>query len=225
MSKVSDNENFARAAQEWLGVPVDGWAGIKTMAAFIEKTGQNEKRAAHTLKDASAFFLHIRGKFGALDTDQVNGFNHLLTAMSPWSLYDTAYGLATAWWETNKTMQPVREAYWLGEDWRKKNLRYYPWYGRGYVQITWKENYEKADKELGLSGALVGAPDRALEPEIAARILVAGMDEGWFTGKKNSDYKSREYVARRKMINGTDHDDDIAAIAEIMESALVSGGW
>lgn len=44
MSKASDNENFARAAQAWLGVPVDGWAGIKTMAAFIEKTGQNGMR-------------------------------------------------------------------------------------------------------------------------------------------------------------------------------------
>lgn len=43
MSKTSDNENFARAVQEWLGVPVDGWAGIKTMAAFIEKTGQTTK--------------------------------------------------------------------------------------------------------------------------------------------------------------------------------------
>lgn len=41
MTKATDNESFARAAQEWLGVPVDGHAGIITMAAFLAKTGQS----------------------------------------------------------------------------------------------------------------------------------------------------------------------------------------
>ena len=34
-----------------------------------------------------------------------------------------AYLLATAFWETARTMQPVVEAFWLSEAWRKKNLR------------------------------------------------------------------------------------------------------
>ena len=34
-----------------------------------------------------------------------------------------AYILATAYWETARTMHPVVEAYWLSEEWRKKNLR------------------------------------------------------------------------------------------------------
>ena len=46
--------------------------------------------------------------------------------------------LATVEWETNKTFQPVREAYWLNEDWRRAHLKYYPYYGRGFVQLTWK---------------------------------------------------------------------------------------
>lgn len=58
-----------------------------------------------------------------------------------------AYVIATSYWETNKTMVPVKEAYWLSENWRKDNLRYYPWYGRGYVQLTWEDNYKKASKE------------------------------------------------------------------------------
>ena len=41
-----------------------------------------------------------------------------------------AYVLATAYWETNRTMKPVEEAYWLSEEWRRKNLRYYPWHGQ-----------------------------------------------------------------------------------------------
>lgn len=54
-----------------------------------------------------------------------------------------AYVLATVEWETAKTFKPVREAFWLSEAWRKKNLRYYPFYGRGYVQLTWEKNYKK----------------------------------------------------------------------------------
>ena len=65
-----------------------------------------------------------------------------------WPTAWCAYGLATAWWETNKTMQPVREAYWLSEAWRKPNLRYYPHYGRGYVQLTWKGDDKHPAYEL-----------------------------------------------------------------------------
>jgi hypothetical protein len=41
-----------------------------------------------------------------------------------------------AWRETNKQMQPVEEAYFLGDkaDAYRKRLRYYPWTGRGDVQ-------------------------------------------------------------------------------------------
>ena len=53
----------------------------------------------------------------------------------------TAYVLATAYHETAHTMKPVREAFWLSEGWRRDNLRYYPWYGRGYAQLTWRRNY------------------------------------------------------------------------------------
>ena len=48
------------------------------------------------------------------------------------------YLLATAFWQTARTMQPVDEAFWLSEAWRKKNLRYWPWYGRGHCQLTWE---------------------------------------------------------------------------------------
>ena len=40
MSKASDNEAFALAAQRWLGVKEDGWAGVGTLAALLERTGQ-----------------------------------------------------------------------------------------------------------------------------------------------------------------------------------------
>ncbi len=96
------------------------------------------------------------------------------------------YVLATAYWETARTMEPVREAFWLSEGWRKENLRYYPWYGRGFVQLTWERNYHKAGLELGVD--LTTDADKVMEPEIAVEILVIGSRDGWFTGKKLSDY-------------------------------------
>ena len=132
-----------------------------------------------------------------------------------------AYVLATTYHETAKTMEPVKEAYWLGEGWRKENLRYYPWYGRGYVQITWKRNYVKAGEELGLD--LTSDPDTVMKPEISTEILVRGMKGGWFTGKKLDDYindNKKDYVNSRRIVNGTDKANDIALYAEMYEKQL-----
>ena len=128
----------------------------------------------------------------------------------------TAYVLATSKWETNHTMKPVREAYWLSEAWRQKNLRYYPWYGRGYVQLTWRDNYVLAGKKIGLD--LTSDPDVVMQPRVAAMILVRGMKEGWFTGKKMSDYST--YEDMRRVVNGTDKRAEIAAIARQYEAIL-----
>lgn len=126
-----------------------------------------------------------------------------------------AYVLATVEWETNRTFKPVREAYWKSEDWRRQNLRYYPYYGRGYVQLTWKANYQKYAGIIGID--LVGNPDLALEPEIALFILVHGFKHGAFTGRKLEDYISREmadFYQARRCINGLDHAADIAQLAK-----------
>jgi hypothetical protein len=144
------------------------------------------------------------------------------------SRHHLAYMLATAKWETAHTMEPVREAYWLSEEWREANLRYYPWYGRGFVQLTWEENYQRAQEKLGLGTVLTDDPDMALEPSIAGRIMLAGMSEGWFTGKKLSDYitpGSVDFVNARRIINGTDHASDIASIAAEYDAALIEDGY
>lgn len=187
------------------------------------------------LSDAQAFFKVVRAKFGALDQEQVEGFNSLLQAMgaASWPIAWTAYGLATAWHETARTMQPVEEAFWKDDAWRARNLtRYYPWHGRGYVQLTWERNYKNADKELGLDGALVADRSLALRPDIAAKIMVRGMEEGWFTAKKTSDYLPANgpaafdaYRQARPIINAMDKAVEIARHAENFESALVAGGW
>lgn len=137
-----------------------------------------------------------------------------------------AYVLATALWETAYTMKPVREAYWLSEGWRRRNLRYYPWYGRGYVQLTWKRNYEYAGGRLGLD--LTTNPDVVMERTTAARILVVGMKEGWFTGKKLSDYITRQqshFQNARRIVNGMDKSKEIAALAQQYDKYLLEKGY
>jgi hypothetical protein len=125
------------------------------------------------LLDPAGFFASVRRGFGPLSTDQVEGFNRLLQAMgvAGWPIAWTAYGLATPWRETNKQMQPVEEGYYLGSAKAaafQKTLRYYPWYGRGDVQLTWERNYRLADEQCGLNGALIADPTLALRPDISA---------------------------------------------------------
>jgi hypothetical protein len=126
----------------------------------------------------------------------------------------------------------VREAYWLSEEWRRNNLKYYPHYGRGYVQLTWAKNYARADDELDLGGKLISNEDLALQPDIAARIMVHGMEGGWFTGKSLKDYLPLAgragfdaYTQARRIINGQDRAANIAKEAQQFEEALVAGGW
>jgi predicted chitinase len=133
-----------------------------------------------------------------------------------------AYVLATTQWETNQTFAPVREAYWLSEDWRKNNLRYYPFYGRGYVQLTWRNNYEKYSGLLGID--LVGEPDLALEPGVALFVLVHGFQTGTFTGRKITDYideTKTDFLRARRCINGTDRAHEIADIAKKFLAEMV----
>ncbi len=186
--------------------------------------------------DRAAFFSSIRPRIGPFSQDQVAGIERILDAAAGAPLSHQAYMLATPWHESNKTMAPVREAYWLSEAWRKKHLRYWPWYGRGDVQLTWEFNYKKADKAcsgVGLSepGEILANPDKVMDPKISAFILRRGMDEGWFTGVKLADClpmsgvaTRKQYMDARTIINGRDKADLIEDYAQIFERGLRAGG-
>lgn len=87
--------------------------------------------------------------------------------------------------------------------------------GRGFVQITGRRNYTDWSNRLGID--FVNNPEKAAVPEIAAKILVLGMRDGTFTGLKLSNFinsTKRDFVNARKIINGIDKAQQIAAIAE-----------
>jgi len=103
------------------------------------------------------------------------------------------------------------------------------YYGRGYVQLTWQENYQEWSNRLGID--LVNNPDLATQPEIAAQIVVAGMKEGTFTGVGLDDYINGETVDfynARRIVNGTDRASTIASHAEkyhaVLKGCRASGG-
>ena len=181
------------------------------------------------------FFDLVRKKLfnGRLSTSQVSGMEAKIKAFqdSNFPLSWAAYCLATSYHETARKMQPVREGLSASDTWRRRNLRYYPYYGRGDVQLTWKANYEKADRELDLDGKLISDLDLALDPDISANIMVRGMTEGWFTNKKLSDYLPKEdgsklqFKNARRIINSTDRDNLIAGHALIFQEALKEAGW
>lgn len=126
-----------------------------------------------------------------------------------------AYVLATTEWETARTFKPVREAFWLSEAWRKKNLRYYPYYGRGFVQLTWKNNYQTYSDLLHVD--LVNNPDQAMDPNVALFVIVHGFKVGTFTGRKITDYinnQTTDFLRARRCINGNDQASKIAALAQ-----------
>ncbi len=128
-----------------------------------------------------------------------------------------AYVLATAQWETAQTFQPVREAFFLGSkaEAYRKTLKYYPYYGRGYVQLTWKTNYERYGKLLKKD--LVNNPDLVMDPNLSLFILVHGFKTGAFTGRKITDYinsSQTDFLKARRCINGNDRAKEIKDLAE-----------
>lgn len=187
--------------------------------------------------DKKFFFDLIRDTISLTDQN-VAGFDFLLdegrNRQVP--LPFLAYILATVFHETASTMQPIAEyGKGRGRKYGKKGKYGQIPYGRGYVQLTWDENYERADRELGLAGALLKNFDLAMEPKIASQILFKGMERGWFTGKRLSDYIDlldeddkedlREFSNSRRIINGTDKQVLIGQYALTFEKALRASGY
>jgi len=221
------------------------WGGL-TEAAVKDwfKTGHdllNPKTKPESKEfDNKAFFDVVRAAVRGLTVSQVEGFNHVLDEWKVRGWTNTqqfAYVLATAWWESGRTMQPVREGFYISptfagaEAWRKRNLRYYPFYGRGLVQLTWDFNYRKASQLYGVD--FIKNPDLALDPVYSVKIIFDGMENGWFTSKSLDDYIDdmdepdsedlREFVNARRIVNGTDKAADIGKLSLVFEKAIKAG--
>lgn len=168
------------------------------------------------------FYERFRAKFGRLTQSNVDAINFLLDKLDSSKVFklknDYAYILSTIYHETAHTFKPITE---LGSQRYLKSKRYYPYIGRGFVQLTWDWNYEKFGKLLKID--LLGNPELANDPETAWKILELGMSKGLYTGKKLGDYVNEnkiDYRGARKVINGTDRAELLAGYAKKFEDCI-----
>lgn len=204
----------------------------------------------------SKFYEALRardsGLFGtSLSGAQVKGIDGIIDAFNavgdgkPDTL---AYALATAYHETGRRMVPVREGFATTDAGARRAVgalakrrgpqsavaRYaqpqpphgHVYYGRGHVQLTWKENYQRSSKDAGTD--LVRNPDAMLDPVISARVLILGLLDGRWNGqRKGLRYylDAGDPVRARRTVNVLDKAREIAAYHNAFLAAINSAGF
>lgn len=98
----------------------------------------------------------------------------------------------------------------------------YKYRGRGFVQITWKINYQRFNGVKGINFS--DNPEKMLDFDILIGVMVEGMEQGLFShGNTLSKYfneTTKDYLGARHIINGTDKNTIIAGYAEEIEKCL-----
>lgn len=180
-----------------------------------------------------------------LTQKQVQGFEAIIDYCASLGMRRSqcAYILATAYHETAYRMYPVREGLASSNSGAIKAVtRLYEdgiirtnyalpdenglsYYGRGLVQLTWKDNYRKIGELLGVD--LVNNPDLMLKTSVSVPALVLGMQRGLF--RKGRDLSmlpsfpsDKEWREARDIINGdvSKNGDLIAKHAKVFLYAL-----
>lgn len=203
------------------------------------------------------FFKDYKGRFGPVKQTEVDGLDFLLDQIEADKdfsvLRQVAYMLATVKGETG-VFQPLKEK--RANPKRqpalfKQQQKYFPsgFFGRGYVQLTFKENYRMAGQKLAGTvievqnkdgskrkltidkDTFVNEPDLVMQPTASYQILSRGMREGWFRKRKNkapfklSDFikegSAPDYKGARNIINHpSSFADKFAGFADKFELIL-----
>jgi len=190
--------------------------------------------------DPDRFADAVGTSFGQLNTSQRSGVALLVQAIAAdtnvgdvrWA----SYMLATVKHECANRWQPIGEfGHGQGRPYGQPVKITDPqggnhtniYYGRGYVQLTWEQNYKKVGNAIGLGDDLWIDPDNALDPETAYEIMSYGMRTGIFTGRSLSRFISGtqcDYVEARTIINGHDQAPLIAGYAEQLQAIYAALG-
>ena len=181
---------------------------------------------------------------GSLTQKQVEGMTAILdyweanhaTQDKRW----LAYMLGTAFHETDRKMQPIKEygstsyfdkrygpppvgknpglAKTLGNTQQGDGSRYC---GRGFVQLTGRRNYTDWKQRLNVD--LLNNPDLLLTLAPSIRILFEGSIKGTFTGRRLDQYfnaTTADWKNARRIINRLDKADLIAGYAKDFYAAI-----
>ncbi|WBU53576.1 glycoside hydrolase family 19 protein [Paracoccus sp. SCSIO 75233] len=180
--------------------------------------------------DRKTFYIAYREVYGKLLQSQVDGYEAILDFWDSRSVLTDlrwlAYIMATAFHETGRRMQPVREGFCpddpcsvravarlynqgrIKTNYALPHANGHSYFGRGLVQLTWGHNYKKAGQMIGLGDALYDEPRLLLRMDVSVKVMIVGMLVGIFVPGHNlerhftatkSDWKNA-----RRIVNGLD---------------------
>jgi len=181
--------------------------------------------------DRAFFFAQVRNALagpGGLSQSQVAGMNAILDEWEKtYAGKDDrwlAYVFGTIQLENGRTFKPIAEiGHGQGHNYGIPDpVTGQTYYGRGFVQITFKKNYGTMARLLNID--LVNKPDLALDLNVAVQIILIGMTRGVFTGRKLSDYfnsTTEDWIKARNIVNGKlDRASDIAGFGKKYLAAI-----
>lgn len=188
------------------------------------------------------FFSEYRKRFGKLTEIQAKGLERLLTGYERYygwwdNLDQIANSLAQIKLETAHSFHPVVEGYYLAKGVPpddnyyngnypvvknfQKQLYYFPFFGRGDIQLTHEENYREQDELIkkyfpeivsdfesrsGQKLDLVKHPEQVLDGSISFSAMTIGMHKGTFREGQTLDrYINNRMVDdfnARNIVNG-----------------------
>ncbi len=174
--------------------------------AFVPTVSVHARNTGHYV-DEDAFFAKVRKIMHRRGMGDIQ-FQTYKQLINYWNSHPNitdrrwlAYVMATAYHETQ--LKPVREGFKKTDAAARKHVRWMwnkriitlpyhrpdpvtgqVYYGRGYVQLTWAQNYKKMGRAIGMGDQLYLHPDLVLDPEIASKVLFVGMLKGKFRYSK-----------------------------------------
>jgi putative chitinase len=176
--------------------------------------------------DHQIYFDSVRDSLfsGGMSVEQVDGQEQIL---GTWEKYTDvqdmrwlAYMLATAYHETSTEMQPIEEyGHGAGMEYGVPDPETgQTYYGRGFVQLTWRDNYARSDEEIASifhvdttgSNSSEWHATLQLDPVRAMLTMYIGMYQGWFRGDSKGKQTLERYFndatedpyTAREIING-----------------------
>lgn len=183
---------------------------------LIKKSKNEISSGNNTNVGTDDFFIRVSNQFinnilsvFSIDGEQINNTVRIIEyyyTAGYTNIKQLAYILATAYHESFlRPIQEIRAA--PGTSVYELQNQYWNtgYYGRGFVQLTFEENYSKMSSLLNID--LVNNPELALDPDISTKILVEGMIRGVFTGKRLDQYINTiqsDYFNARRVVNGLD---------------------
>lgn len=223
-------------------------ADIGTVCNQAEVDALLERSAGQrtTVIDKTTFYKLAKATFSIYDKpgNHYTGTDSLLdywnTHRELTDLRWLAYIMGTSYHETARRMFPVRETLAssdaavvkiLARSSHTKNKTYWKqdgetgqhYYGRGHVQLTWRSNYELADRRLSRDPdgdrprSFLWNADLALDPKDSVEILFDGMVYGWYTQKHCLPYyfdpagqRREDWKNARRIVNVLDRWQTIA---------------